>query len=316
MTIENADKRRASRLRLDAAMLSRSIASGQFRSLRKGVHGVDFAGVREYTPFDDARQIDWNVTARSTKTYVKLFEEDKDCQMFIVLDRSRSMFTGKDRWNTAVQASTLVALASSMHSIRVGGVIFDSEIRALTLPKTGGEFLTMLERFSSPSKMPPTNSAGTALHSALLAAISCLKSRSFIMIISDWRCAASLYEPSLASLAMRHDVLSICTVSKEDTELPCVGSVLFADAEEGREEVLLSSSPLFLRRWKTEGIRRKSSWQALCAKRGVMNASLQTGKDPLPDLMAIFKHARGTAASATASRAKAAASYTLVAKKI
>lgn len=300
MTMQNADKERAARLRLEAAVLSFSLFSGQFRSLRQGVHGVDFAGVREYTPFDDARQIDWNVTARSTKAYVKLFEEDRDCQIFIVLDRSRSMFTGGTRYAAAEEAALLVSLAADMRSIRVGGIVFDDEVRTVIPPKTGGTFLTMIQRFSAKTQTKEdrgqrpegmgqmAGGAGTALSPALIAAASCLKARSFVMVISDWRCAASLYEKPLAALASKHDVGAICVTNREDTGLPSIGTVRFEDAESGWEEVLPASSPAFLRKWNRDAIKRISSWQALCARRGALSTVLKAEEDVLPALTRIF----------------------------
>lgn len=289
-------KAAARRLRLDATILSRLLGAGQFRSLRMGVHGVDFAGVREYTPFDDARLIDWNVTARSNKTYVKLFEEDRDCQIFIILDDSLSMLTGsgRTRLDAGADIARLLCMAADMRGIRVGGVIFNDEVCTLVPPNTKGIFIQKMSKFNQ--NIPN----GTALDIALTATFSLLKMRSFVMVISDFRCAASLYEKPLTALARKHDVAAICVTDKMDTDLPDMGSVRFTDAEHtsflpncgngsNGSIMLPTSSASFSIRWKRAGQDRITLWKQMCAKRGAASAIFSTADNALDCLLGVFE---------------------------
>lgn len=285
------DRERALRLHLDATLLSRSIAAGQFRSLRQGVHGVDFAGVREYTLNDDARQIDWNVTARSNKAYIKLFEQARDMQIFIVLDRSRSMFTGsggRTRREAAVEAATLVVLSAAMRAIRVGVLEFDGEVRTLIPPKSGdAQSALILSRINNVTAGIDTAN-GSSLASAITSTLATLKMRSFVMILSDFRIATALFDCPFAALASRHDAAAICITDSMDNVLPRIGSVRFADAEGQASAMLPTSSATFARDWKKEGQQRLSAFNALCARRGVIGTVLDTRDDALRCLLGLF----------------------------
>lgn len=292
----NTDKSKARRLHLDAALLSRSLSSGQFRSLRHGVHGVDFAGVREYTLNDDARQIDWNVTARSSKTYIKLFEEDRDMQVCIILDRSRSMFTGsggRTRYETATEAARLVVMAAEMKGIKVSLIEFDSGVCSLIPPKAGaaaaGVILSRLNKAHYPTK-----EIGSGLDAALLSALYTLKKRSCVMVFSDFRTAPSLYASPLTALASRHDVVSVLIADKMDSAMPNIGSVRFTDTEGGGTQILPTSSNAFKREWKKNCLGRLASFRALCDKRGVINTVLSTEDDVLKCLLKVFSRGEST----------------------
>ena len=117
---------KAAYLRIAARKLADSMKTGGFRSLYRG-QGIEFAGVREYLRGDDVRSIDWNVTARMGKPFVKLFEEEHELEIFLIVDRSASMFTGskgKVKYETAAEVAALLALAGEQNENPVGAVFF------------------------------------------------------------------------------------------------------------------------------------------------------------------------------------------------
>ena len=117
---------KSSYLRLAAGRLAESMKSGGFRSLYRG-QGIEFSGVREYLRGDDVRSIDWNVTARMGKPFVKMFEEEHELQIFLIVDRSSSMFIGskgKVKYETAAETAALLTLAGELNESPVGAVFF------------------------------------------------------------------------------------------------------------------------------------------------------------------------------------------------
>ena len=128
--------RRARRLQLAARSLVKSLRIGNFHSMYYG-QGIEFNGVREYLRGDDVRAIDWNVTARLGKPYVKLFAEDRELNIFLVIDRSLSMYTGshgKTRLDAAVETGELLTLVAEQSSSPVGAVFFSNRIEFALAP--------------------------------------------------------------------------------------------------------------------------------------------------------------------------------------
>ena len=122
--------KRASLLRLSAITLAEGMRSGSFKSLYRG-QGIEFSGVREYLRDDDVRAIDWNVTARMGRPYVKLFEEERELNVFLVVDESLSMNTVsgyRTRLETAMECASLLSLASLQNESPVGAVMFNGNI--------------------------------------------------------------------------------------------------------------------------------------------------------------------------------------------
>ena len=162
--------KQAALLRLTAASLAAGFKTGSFRSLFRG-QGIEFSGVREYLRGDDVRAIDWNVTARMGKPYVKLFEEERELQIFIVVDRSRSMFSGtgsKTRYRTAAEAASLVAMAAEINASGIGAVFFDGDIQFSCAPESGRKRTMLL--LARLDEVDEYGVSGSALKSALTGA--------------------------------------------------------------------------------------------------------------------------------------------------
>ena len=142
-------------LHLRARTLSDSFHSGSSRSFYKG-RGADFAGVREYLWGDDVRSIDWNVTARMGKPFIKLFEENRELILFLVVDMSASMdggAEGKSRLDTAAETASLLILSSLYNAGPVGAVFFDGEILFSAAPKNKKDHAMLL--FTKVNAVPP-----------------------------------------------------------------------------------------------------------------------------------------------------------------
>ena len=266
--------KQAALLRLTAASLADSFKTGSFRSLFRG-QGIEFSGVREYLRGDDVRAIDWNVTARMGKPYVKLFEEERELQIFIVVDRSFSMFSGtgsRTRYRTAAEAAVLVAMAAEINASSIGAVFFDGDIQFSCAPESGRKRTMLL--LARLDEVDEYGTAGSALESALTGAGKLLKKRSLVFVFSDFRTVGWI--TSLASLAQKNDVVAVRIVDEIDNELPEIGTVPFIDSETAVRLVLPSSSSSFRNAWRSDNRRRFMHWQESCIRHGAVPLALST----------------------------------------
>ncbi|MCK9169619.1 MAG: DUF58 domain-containing protein [Treponema sp.] len=280
--------KRASMLRIASVKLADCLKAGTFRSLYRG-QGIEFSGVREYLRGDDVRAIDWNVTARMGKPFVKLFEEEHELQIFLVVDSSFSMFTGygnKSRYETAAEAAALIAMAAEVNASSVGAVIFDGKIRFSCSPESGrNRTMLLLTRLD---ETDGHECAGSVLGSALTGAGKLLKKRSLVFVLSDFRCTGWI-EP-LAALSQKHDVVAVRITDLMDNELAEMGTVPFVDSETKKRLVLPTSSSLFRNAWRTDNRQHMDRWQEDCRRHGVLPLLIATDDDPVRSLSNFFIH--------------------------
>ncbi len=294
--------KRASSLQVTSRTLFESLRSGSFKSIYKG-RGIEFSGVREYFLGDDVRSIDWNVTARMGRPFVKQFEEDRELVLFLVVDGSLSMATGggklaRNRLHTGCEVAALMALAASLGGGSVGGVIFDGDIRYSHKPRAGNNqalmFLNQLEVVLQSSEDEAEKeqsqlslaSPGSNLHKALRGAASLLKKRSLVLVVSDFRTAG--YQQDLAILASRHDVIAVRITDPVDYQLEGVGSLPFVDPESGYRRVLPTSSTSFQQAWKDADKKRVERWKLECYRRGAWPLTISTQEDVAVALQRFF----------------------------
>lgn len=283
---------RAGQLRLQAFSIAEGFRSGGFHSLLKG-HGIEFTGVREYLRGDDVRTIDWNVTARMSKPYVKLFEEDRELVVFLVLDRSLSMntgFGGMNRLECSNEIAALLAFAAEQISSPLGAVFFDGAITFSLVPKVSKDnvmlVLSELDGNSSRADGKKAQKAGSMLSGALDGACRLLKNKSLVVVVSDFRTTG--YQKSMARLASKHDVLAIRVSDPADTALPQIGSFSFEDPETRAIRTFPTGSSSFRHTWKQTEIERRERWTKLCRRCGAKTLVISTDDDPAKKLKEFF----------------------------
>jgi len=259
--------------------------TGGFRSCFRG-QGMEFDGVREYERGDDIRSIDWNVTARSGKPFVKMYREERELTVFLVVDNSLSMGTGPgsvSRREKALETAALIAFAAEQNASPVGSVMYDGISGKVFKPRSGKDqvltILSSLEHGSDPVR-------GSVLGSALAGASRVLRSRSLVVIISDFRTAG--YEKALGILSRRHDVLAVRITSPMDAELPRAGYIPFFDPETGVTASLPTGSAAFRETWAREHRESVSRWEHVCLRRGVSPLLLSTEDDAVRVLSRFF----------------------------
>lgn len=275
-------------LRLMAQDIAEGMKSGNFRSLYRG-QGVEFAGVRDYTRGDDIRTIDWNVTARMGRPYIKIFEEERELQIFIITDSSLSMQleNGSDRrtkYAAAAETAALVAIAAELNACPTGAVFFDGAIHFSCQPSLGKE--NTMQILNHLDRLPSTPTPGSVLPNAISAAAKILRKRTLVFVLSDFRSGG--WEKPIINLAQKNDVIAINLHDAADEELPSLGTVTFQDAESGLKMSLPSSSPAFKKEWRTYNEMNQNRWQDFCIKHGIMPVVLDTKTEPVQILNQIF----------------------------
>ena len=275
-------------LRLMAEDIAEGMKSGNFRSLYRG-QGIEFAGVREYNRGDDIRTIDWNVTARMGRPYIKIFEEERELQIFLIVDSSRSMqlenaTDRRTKYAAAAETAALVAIAAEINACPTGAVFFDGAINFSAEPVLGKE--NTMQILNHLDRLPPSPVSGSVLPNAITAAAKVLRKRTLVFILSDFRCAD--WEKPLINLAQKNDVIAINLHDAADEELPSLGTVKFMDVETGRKMSLPSSSPAFKKEWRNYNEMNQNRWQDFCIKHGIMPVILDTKTEPVQVLNQIF----------------------------
>lgn len=275
-------------LRMLAADIADGMKAGNFRSLYRG-QGIEFAGVRDYIRGDDIRSIDWNVTARMGRPYIKIFEEERELQIFLIVDSSGSMqlehsSERRTRYAAAAETAALVAIAAEINNCPTGAVFFDGAIHFSCEPSLGKE--NTMQILNHLDKLPSSPATGSALPNAITAAAKVLRKRTLVFILSDFRCGN--WEKPLISLAQKNDVIAINLHDASDEELPSLGTVKFKDVESGIKMNLPSSSAAFKKEWRNFNEMNQSRWQDFCIKHGVMPVILDTKTEPIQVLNQIF----------------------------
>ena len=287
---EDSLVKKATYLRIVARDLADGMKSGNFRSLYRG-QGIEFSGVRDYIRGDDIRSIDWNVTARMGRPYVKIFEEERELQIFLIVDRSLSMQIGSHgntKYDIAAETAALLTIAAEMNNCPLGAVFFDGEIHFSCNPQLGRE-RTMLV-LTHLDKVPENKVQGSVLSNAIKGAAKMLTKRSMVIILSDFRSVD--WQKPMVTLAHENDVIAIRIQDKMDEELPRLGSVPFTDCETGETIILPSSAENFQREWKAQNEKSLKEFQDYCMKHGVYAATLDTTGEPLQLLNSIFMAAK------------------------
>ena len=214
-----------------------TILTGDYRSVFRG-RGMEFAEVRAYDYGDDFRSIDWNVSARMGEPYVKLFNEERELTLFVILDRSGSSDFGSPtaKSRMGIEVAAVLALAAARQNDRVGAMIFSEGVDHLVPPGKGRRHALRVIRdlLSFEPARHGTNIAGAMAYASRL-----LRNRSVVVIISDFRDKG--WEQQLRSLSSQHDVVAITVDDPREIEIPDVGWIEMVDAETD-EKVLVDTS--------------------------------------------------------------------------
>jgi len=275
-------------------LLARGLAaeflSGNYRSVFKG-QGIEFDEVRRYEAEDDARSIDWNVSARFGVPYVKMYREEREMTICLILDTSASMHTpgsaGCTLYEQGMLAAALMAFSAEQSGLRLSAVFFDNEIRRIFPPRKGRSH-TMAFIGAALENRPLGK--GTGLGSALTGAARLLKKRSLVVIFSDFH--SLNWEKEMDEISRQHDVIAVRISSPLETGIPCKGFFTLEDPETGRT-VRSPAFAGFSSAWKLWHEERRRLWEAIIKRSGAAFLNLSTADDAAVVLAGFFRRRWG-----------------------
>lgn len=209
------------------------VFSGEYHSVFKG-RGMAFSEVREYMPGDEIRTIDWNVTARLNHPFVKVFEEERELTVMLLVDMSGSQFFGSQsalKRDIAVELSAVLAFSAMKNNDKVGAILFTEDVEQFIPPRKGRSHALRIirELLSFEPKSRTTN-----IRNALEYLNRILRKRAIVFLISDFMDTG--YERALRIAGKRHDFIGIVLLDPRERDLPNVGLIPFRDAETGIQQ--------------------------------------------------------------------------------
>ena len=279
---------------LIAGGLAEDLLAGDYRAVFKG-QGIEFDEVRRYERGDDVRSIDWNVSARFGHPYVKMYREEREMTVCVILDSSASMHTSGgsgstgaaeelSRYEQAVLAAALIAFSSELAGQRLSMIFFDKEISRVISPRKGRSHTMAVISAALEAR---SLERGSGLGKALVGAARLLKRRSLVIVISDFLCID--WEQEMGDLSRRHDVVSLRITGPLDKEIPNSGLVTLEDPETGLKISAPSSFDSFQAAWASWHEERSRLWEAICRRSGVKCFELSTADDAPTVLKHFFR---------------------------
>ena len=227
------------KIEIKTKRLSKHIFSGEYHSAFKG-RGMSFSEVRAYNYGDDVRNIDWNVTARTNEAHVKVFEEERELTVMLLIDVSKSSFFGTSeqlKTDYITELAAVIAFSAITNNDKVGAILFTDHVEMYIPPKKGRQHILRIIReliYFEPKKN------GTNISEALLYLNNIIKKKSIAFLISDF--IAEGYEESLRICARKHDLIGLHVYDRHEKQLPNVGLIELVDAETGKKMILDSSN--------------------------------------------------------------------------
>jgi len=277
---------RVKHLEIYSARILEGLLTGNYRSVFKGP-GLEFAEARQYTEGDDPRQIDWNVSSRLGSLYTKTFREERELNLFLLVDLSASVSTGQGIQSMREALDLLFSVfsfAAIQNNDKVGACFFTDRIEHWVSPARGKSHAM---RLIQDLLTIEAQGKGSDLALALRTSGEALKRRGICVVLSDFKTSA--YKQELAALARRHDVIAIRLVSPEDVDFPQIGSFWMQDTETGAVQPAWSDTAAFRRSYRDFWIQERKQWFQDCRRRGVSAMEIYAGEDPLHKLFNFFQ---------------------------
>jgi uncharacterized protein (DUF58 family) len=260
--------------------------AGQYESVFKG-RGMQFDEVREYTPGDDVRSIDWNVTARTGKPYIKRFVEEREMTVLFAVDLSASGDFGtvnKVKNELAAEFCAVLSFAAAKNNDKVGLLIFTDKIELYIPPKKGSSHVLRLIRELLYFNMPPGR---TNITQALEYIAKVTRKKATVFLVSDF--IETDFKTPLSLLNKRHDVIAVSVRDRAEVTLPGAGLIEFADAETGEVILVDTSSRKFRNQYARRTSDRFDKLKNLLRTINVDCINISTDKSYLHDLIAFFR---------------------------
>ncbi len=273
------------RIEISTRGLVNEVFSGEYHSVFKG-RGMSFAEVREYQYGDDVRNIDWNVTARTGAPFVKIYEEERELTVMLLVDVSASGNFGTKRRVKAevgVEICALLAFSAIKNNDKVGLIIFSDHVEKFVPPRKGRRHVLRVLRellYHEPT------GRGTDIREALEFLTHVQRKRAVTFLVSDFRAAG--FEKALAVAGRRHDLVAVRLADAREEELPPLGLVELEDPETGQRVLVNTSRPAFRATFKSVNASRRAALDRVLRRSRVDVIDIRTGEPWVKPLMRFF----------------------------
>ena len=272
--------------------LSKNIFAGEYHSAFKG-RGMAFSEVREYQYGDDIRSIDWNVTARFNHPYIKIFEEERELTVMLLVDISNSRTFGtqsKLKKNLITEIAAVLSFSAIQNNDKIGVILFSDKVEKFIPPKKGRTHTLRIIR--ELLEFEPENQE-TNISEALRYLTNAIKKRSTAFIISDFiddnpQTGFPRFDEALRIANRKHDVIALKIYDKRETELPDVGLIRFKDAETGKYAWVDTSSKQVRNNYSGWWRKNEKLTSETLTKAGVDFVSISTEEDYVKPLMKLL----------------------------
>ncbi len=288
---ENDILRRVRKIEIKTRGLSNEIFAGKYHTAFRG-RGMSFSEVREYRAGDDVRDIDWNVTARSSKPHIKIYEEERELTMMLLVDVSGSrMFGTAERFKKSVmtEIAAVLAFSAAQNNDKVGCIFFSDRVEKFIPPKKGRSHILMIIR--ELVKFRP-ESPRTAVSEAVRYLTNVNKKRCTAFILSDFMDAPrdrAALDDALKIAGGKHDLVGIRVWDPREAEMPDVGIVELQDAETGRKAWVDTSSARVREHYAESWRRRDGEVNDMLRRNRIDTAMISTEGDYVAELIKLFK---------------------------
>ena len=283
--------KKVKRIEIKTRGLSQNIFAGEYHTAFKG-RGMTFSEVREYQYGDDIRDIAWNVTARHNKPYIKVYEEERELTVMLLVDVSNSRLfgaVGEEKREMIAEVAATIAFSAIQNNDKIGVIFFSDKIEKFIPPKKGKKHILFI--ISQLIDFKP-ESKGTDIANVLRYFSDALKKRCTTFLISDFIDEHD-YSTALTVASNKHDVIGIQVYDKRDESLPDIGLIQVNDLETGQQRWINTSSSAVRKSYSKWWYDRQQIMTTVMAKCGVDLACVATNEDYVKALMGLFKR-RGT----------------------
>lgn len=283
--------RQVRKIEIKTRGLSNDIFAGHYHSAFKG-RGMAFSEVREYRAGDDVRDIDWNVTARSRNPHIKVYEEERELTMMLLVDVSASRMFGtalRLKKNIITEIAAVLAFSAAQNNDKVGCIFFSDRVEKFIPPKKGRSHILMIIR--ELIEFRPA-SAGTRLSEPVRFLTNVNKKRCTTFILSDFMDSPAdgeALDDALKIASRRHDLVGIRVYDPREAELPDVGVVELMDAESGRKVWIDTSSRAVRDHYAASWRERGERIDAMLKHNRIDTATVSTADDYVVELIKLFK---------------------------
>ncbi len=291
--MDNSLLKKVRKIEIRTRSLSHQIFAGEYHSAFKG-RGMAFSEVREYQFGDDVRNMDWNVTARLRSPYIKVYEEERELTVVLLVDVSSSSVFGtssKTKRDLVAEIAAVLSFSASINNDKVGALFFSSKVEKFIPPKKGRSHL--LRIISELLEFKPSE-PGTDISEALRFLSRAIKKRCTAFLLSDLLDVDSSgnprYEEALKLAANRHEISAINIYDPREREIPDLGLVRVRDAESGTDAWIDTSSRSVRDSYRQWGQKVLASAQRLFNRYKVDTVSISTEDDYVKSLIGFFKN--------------------------